>query len=104
MFKIFAFLLSLISLLTDSSSLVAQDRFKNNIDVSPEQSFTNEFSSFSSIELDYISSIVYGVVGGPEMEFYLSVQNNSDTTIEVQVIRNIVVIDTPLKLVLLGCM
>ncbi len=97
MFKIFAFLLSLISLLTDSSSLVAQDRFKNNIDVSPEQSFTNEFSSFSSIELDYISSIVYGVVGGPEMEFYLSVQNNSDTTIEVQVIRNIVVIDTPLN-------
>ena len=93
MFKIFAFLLSF--LLIDSFTLIAQDRFTNNINVSSERIFTKEFSSFSSIELDYISSNVYGVIGGPEMEFYLSVQNISDTTIEVQVIRNILDIDTP---------
>lgn len=87
--------IQILSIIAHTS--LAQENQELNIIESQDLNFLNKSLNSSPIQLNYISSTVHGESDVPEMEFYLSIQNNSDSAIDLFVLRNTLDPYTPIN-------
>lgn len=97
MYRFVIYTLGIILFSTISPIGFAQESQLLSMQGSEDLSVLKKSLNSSAIELNYLSSTIYGESDGPEMEFYLSIQNNSDSAIDVFVIRNILDPFTPVN-------